>query len=186
MESSALQHRVRSLIEPSLERLGYELVAVEWVAGRRGTLRLSIDKVGGVGADDCARVSFRVSPLLDEADPIASAYDLEVSSPGIDRPVQRLVDFERFVGFRIRVRAEEGLPRRRWTGTLKGVQGSTVVVEVDGTDHLIEFSTIEAAHLVLDLEAYQKLAEGPPPIPVAEALAPHAGGNTAPAEQEEA
>lgn len=165
MDPRALQRRIREIVEPTVVRLGFDLVAVEWVGGRRGTLRLSIDKAGGVGADDCALVSRRLSPLLDEADPIAAAYDLEVSSPGIDRPVQRPDDFRRFAGHRVRVRAEEGLPRRRWTGTLLGLRDHDVLVEVEGVEHAIPFDVIEAAQLVLDLEAYQKLAEGLPPIP---------------------
>lgn len=168
MATHDLQHKIRDLVEPTVRRLGFDLVAVEWTGGRRGTLRLSIDKPGGVGAADCALVSRRVGPLLDEADPFEATYDLEVSSPGIERPVQRLDDFRRFQGFRARIRAEEGLPRRRWTGTIRRVQGEDVVVDVDGVEHVVPFAVIEAAHLVLDLEAYQKLADGLPPIPVAE------------------
>lgn len=165
MASFEHQHSLRALLEPTVERLGFDLVALEWVGGRRGTLRLSIDKPGGVGADDCALVSRRVGPLLDEADPFPSAYDLEVSSPGIDRPVQRPDDFRRFQGYRIRLRAAEGLPRRRFTGTLHGLDGEDVLVEVDGQTHRVPLDAVEAAHLVLDLDAYQKLAEGLPPIP---------------------
>ncbi len=164
MSSRELQLRIRELLEPTVARLGYELIAVEWVVARRGTLRLSIDKPGGVGAGDCAGVSRRVGPALDEADLIETAYDLEVSSPGIERPLQRLVDFRRFVGFRARLRAEEGLPRRRWTGTLRGVEGEDVCIEVDGQLHRVPHACIEAAHLLLDLETYQTLAAGLPPI----------------------
>lgn len=158
--------RVRELLEPSIEALGFDLVAVELTGGpRRPVLRLSIDKPGGVGADDCARVTHRVSPLLDEADPIASAYDLEVSSPGIERPVQKLQDFARFAGFRVRIRLEEGLPRRRYTGRIVRVDGDTVEVEVDGTVHPLAHASIDAANLVLDIDEYNKLADGLPPVP---------------------
>ncbi|MCA9300429.1 MAG: ribosome maturation factor RimP, partial [Phycisphaerales bacterium] len=128
-------------------------------------IRLSIDKPGGVGADDCALVSIRLSPVLDEADPIPGAYDLAVSSPGIERPVQRLADFQRVTGYRVRIRMEEGLPRRRYTGRLVRAGGDEVVVHVDGEDHVLPFDAIVAAHLVLDLDEYQALADGLPPIP---------------------
>jgi ribosome maturation factor RimP len=96
---------------------------------------------------------------LDDADPIASAYDLEVSSPGIERPMQRLEDFRRFTGLRARVRLEEGMPRRRFTGVIRLVDGGDVHIEADGAVHIIDFDTIDRAHLVLDLDEYQRLAE---------------------------
>jgi ribosome maturation factor RimP len=164
MPTAPLRDTIRELLGPTIERLGFDLVAIELLGGgRRPTLRLSIDKPGGVDASDCARVTHRVSPLLDEADPIPSAYDLEVSSPGIERPVQGLADFARFAGLRVRLRLEEGLPRRRYTGRIVGVDGDTVEVEVDGVVHPIAFGSIDAAHLVLDLDEYRKLAEGPAP-----------------------
>jgi len=141
--------------------MGFDLVAVEWVGGGHGPiLRLSIDGPKGVTADDCAQVSDTVSPVLDAEDPIDSAYTLEVSSPGIDRPVQRLQDFDRFVGRRIKVRLVEGHPRRRYTGALAGRDDEEITVTVDGTDHRILIETIERANLVLDLAQYQELAKG--------------------------
>lgn len=144
-----------------MARLGFDLVAVEWVGGGRGQiLRLSIDGENGVNADDCALVSETVSPVLDAEDPIEQAYNLEVSSPGIDRPVQRLADFDRFVGLRIKIRLVEGHPRRRFTGALAGRDGEEILVTVDGTDHRILIDTIDRANLVLDLAQYKELAKG--------------------------
>lgn len=157
MDSKALELRVRHLIEPAVERLGFDLVAVEW-SGR--ILRVSIDAPGGVDADDCARVSEQVSPMLDAEDPIASRYTLEVSSPGIDRPVQRRVDFERFKGYRCKLQLAEGPPRRRYTGTLGPVDGDELVILVDGAEHRVPLDLVERAHLSLTLEEYAKLAEG--------------------------
>jgi ribosome maturation factor RimP len=157
MEAKALETRVRLLVEPVVERLGYDLVAVEW-GGR--VLRLSIDAPGGIDADDCGRVSEQVSPMLDAEDPIPARYTLEVSSPGITRPVQRRVDFERFRGFRIKIQLTEGPPRRRYTGIIGPVDGDEVVVSVDGTEHRIALDLVERAHLSLTLEEYEKLAEG--------------------------
>jgi ribosome maturation factor RimP len=159
MNPQKLRQRVREILEPSLQRMGFDLVAVELVAGRRATLRLSIDGPEGVSIGDLSRITHRVSPLLDEADPMPGSYDLEVSSPGIDRPVQRLVDFQRFVGFRARVVLEEGLPRRRYTGRLSGVEGDVVKIEVDGLECELPFDQIEKAQLVLDLEEFERLGQ---------------------------
>ncbi len=153
--------KIRDLAESTVQRLGFDLVAVEWLTDPRGPiLRISIDSPEGIGADACARVSRHVSQLLDEADPIEVSYRLEVSSPGIDRPVQRLQDFERFKGYRARVRLVEGHPRRRMTGVLAGVEGSVVRILVDGQELSFDSSAVEKAHLVLSLEEYQQLATG--------------------------
>jgi len=157
-----LQRHVRDLVEPTLARLGFDLVAVEW---RGNVLRMSIDSPKGVEMGECAMVSHNLSPLLDADDPIAGGYRLEVSSPGIDRPVQRLDDFRRFTGFSAKIRLVEGYPRRRYTGQLRGVEASDVLIEADGTVHPLAFDSIERAHLVLDLDEYQRLSEGLPPIP---------------------
>lgn len=155
-----LKIHVRSLVEPTIARLGYELVAVEWLGDQRGPLlRVSIDGPEGVSAEACGLIAEHISPLLDEDDPIASAYTLEISSPGIDRPVQRPEDFERFVGFRIKIRLVEGHPRRRYTGTLSAYDDGEITVNVDNQEHRIAVDTIDRANLVLDLEEYQKLAE---------------------------
>lgn len=163
MDSFALQIKIRSLVEATIVRLGFDLVAVEWGTARQGAmLRLSIDAPGGVNAEDCANVSEQISPLLDAADPISSAYTLEVSSPGIERPVQRRQDFERFVGYRVRLRLSEGPPRRRYLGVIGPIEQDELSLTVDGTVHRIPLDLIERAHLVLDLDEYQKLAEGTP------------------------
>lgn len=166
MHPTALRASIRALVEPTLVRLGLDLVAVELIGGRsRPILRLSIDKAGGVGADDCALASVRLGPVFDAADPLSTPYELEVSSPGIDRPVQRFEDFQRFVGFRARVRMEEGLSRRRFTGRILRVDGDDVILEVDGAEHALSFPSIDSAHLVLDLDEYQQLAAGVSSVP---------------------
>ncbi|MBA2321937.1 MAG: ribosome maturation factor RimP [Deltaproteobacteria bacterium] len=162
MDNRVLESQIREMIEPSVTRLGYDLVAVEYLGGTgTSTLRVSIDKPGGINADDCGIVSEKISPVLDEEDPIASKYHLEVSSPGIERPLQRPVDFTRFLGYRARIRASAGAQRRRATGTLKRFEPGTDVVTllVDGVDVVLPLDLIERAHLVLTLEEYQQLAE---------------------------
>ena len=159
MQPTEIRNAIRKLAEPTVERLGYDLVAVEWLSDVRGPiLRVSIDKHGGIGSNDCERVSHHVSQLLDEHDPIDSAYRLEVSSPGIERPMQRFKDFERFAGFRARVRLLAG-PRRRMTGVLAGVDGERVKILVDGQELTFLAEAVDRAHLVLDLDEYLKLAE---------------------------
>ncbi len=172
MDNRVLESQIREMIEPSVTRLGYDLVAVEYLGGTgTSTLRVSIDKPGGINADDCGIVSEKISPVLDEEDPIASKYHLEVSSPGIERPLQRPVDFTRFLGYRARIRASAGAQRRRATGTLKSFEPGTdpvgpgheargvVTLLVDGVDVVLPLDLIERAHLVLTLEEYQQLAE---------------------------
>lgn len=155
-----LLRKIRVLIEPTVERLGFDLVAVEMLSEQRGPiLRVSIDKVGGIAAHDCSRVSGHVSQILDESDPLEGSYHLEVSSPGIERPVQRLVDFGKFEGFTCKVRLAEGTRRRRFTGKLAGIDGNEVRIVVDGEERRFDFDTVERAHLVLDLEEFQRIAE---------------------------
>lgn len=161
-----LAPKLRTWFEPVLEGMGFDLVAVEWLADTRSPiLRVSIDAPGGVNAQDCARASHHLSQILDERDPISQRYRLEVSSPGIERPLQRLADFRRFVGYKAKIRLVEGEPRRRMTGVLRSVVGDVVRVEVDGQTLQFPVDRVERAHLVLSLDEYQRLAEGLPADP---------------------
>ncbi len=155
-----------ALIEPTVARSGFELVAVEFIVsdGRR-TLRVSVDAPGGVSVGDCGVVSHALSPLLDVEDPVSGAYFLEVSSPGIKRPLQRTQDFDRFTGYRVRILLEPGLGRRRYKGVLKGLDGANLDVEVDGVVHTLAADTIERAHLILELDEYQALSAAVPSNP---------------------
>jgi ribosome maturation factor RimP len=154
--------QARQLLEPVLERDGYELVEVEWVrGGGRWTLRLFVDKAGGTGIEDCQAVSRLVEPILDVADFIEPAYDLEVSSPGLERPLRKPADFDRFAGRRAQVKAygpiagtAPGSPgRKHWTGVLKGFRDGAVELDVDGALHRIPHDQIAKAHLEYDFEA---------------------------------
>ncbi len=167
IDRRARERRLFDLLEPSVEREGYELVAVELVSsgGGRPSLRVSIDKPGGVSVRDCSRVSRALSALLDVEDPIEGAFNLEVSSPGIERPLQRRSDFVRFAGFRAKIQLEAGEPRRRYTGVLGGIEQGSVVIESNGERSLLPIERIERARLVLDLDEYERLAEEPPPRP---------------------
>ena len=139
------------LFEPVIESMGYELVGVEFnAAGNHGTLRVYIDREEGVNIDDCAAISHQVSGILDVEEPIQQAYDLEISSPGIDRPLFKLVDFERFAGKTAKIKLAVGLEgRRNFKGRLQGVVDSKMItIEVDGERFDLPYADIARANLV--------------------------------------
>jgi ribosome maturation factor RimP len=151
--------QARRLLEPIIGREGYELVEVEWLReGPSWVLRLYVDKPGGVTIEDCHALSKTVEPVIDVEDFIGPAYNLEVSSPGLDRPLRKATDFEKFAGQRVHVKAFGPIdsptgPRKNWTGTLKGFKEGAVEVEVDGALHRIPHDKIAKAHLEYDFEA---------------------------------
>jgi ribosome maturation factor RimP len=137
------------LLEPPLRSLGYELVDLEVTYGRKGLLRLYIDKEGGVTLGDCELVGAQIGSFLDVEDPLPGSYVLEVSSPGFDRKLRTAEHFRRFLNDEVRIeliRPREG--RRRLKGRIKGVQNSTVTVEVDGVDWRVDLPEIGVARLV--------------------------------------
>jgi ribosome maturation factor RimP len=138
------------LLEPTVERLGYELADIEVRVGRReGVVRLFIDKAGGVGLADCETVSRQVSALLDVEDPLQGHYVLEVSSPGLDRKLTKVEHFQRFMGEDIRVKMRfpvEG--RKNFRGALKAADEENIEVEVDGESHRLPIATIQSARLI--------------------------------------
>ena len=144
-----LRERLIALIEPVLVRLGYELVELEYAAGRsQAVVRIFIDKPDGITVEDCERVSREVAALLDVDDPIPTAYTLEVSSPGFDRLLRTPAHFERFVGSRVFV--ELKVPRagrRRYTGTLQAVNATGIELEVDKQKVEVPFDEIGKARL---------------------------------------
>ena len=144
--------RVRAIIEPSLEAMGYEVVRLHETGGQRPVVQVMADRQDGAAmtVDDCAAISRSVSALLDVEDPIPTAYTLEVSSPGIDRPLTRLGDFERFAGFDARIeltRPHDG--RRRFKGRLVGTADQVVRMETDEAVVDLPFGAIQRARLIL-------------------------------------
>jgi ribosome maturation factor RimP len=144
-----LRERLIALIEPLLERLGYELVQLDYSAGRAHALvRVFVDRPDGVTLDDCARISRELSALLDVEDPIPSAYTLEVSSPGFDRVLRTQAHFGRFVGSRVFVELKEPRDgRRRYTGKLLTVDEAGIALEVDRERVRMAFDEIGKARL---------------------------------------
>ena len=143
---------IEALIAPMLADMGYEVVRLLISGDRRATLQIMAERSadGGMDVEDCAEISRAVSALLDVEDPIAGAYVLEVSSPGIDRPLTRRKDFERFAGHQARV--ELAVPvegRKRFTGQLLGVDGDMVRLEVSEGELQVAFDDIAKAKLVL-------------------------------------
>ena len=144
-----LRDTLAALLAPLVEGLGYELWELEYSPGRgHGLLRLYIDAAAGITLDDCERVSRAASELLDEEDPVPGQYTLEVSSPGLERPLRTARQFARFVGETVyveTVQAVEG--RRRFKGALTAAGAATVEVEVDGQRWTLPISGIRKAHL---------------------------------------
>jgi len=151
----ALQDRLKSMLEPVVEALGYELVLLEFNPhGGSATLRLFIDAPGGITLGDCESVSREVEGLLDVEDPIPQNYRLEVSSPGLDRPLVKPAHYERFAGSSAKVQLvapRDG--RRKFQGVLRGLRGENVLLETpDAGTVELALSEIERARLVPDYE----------------------------------
>jgi ribosome maturation factor RimP len=144
---------IAELIAPSLDGMGYALVRVAFSGGRRATLQIMAERKDGVPmtVEDCADISRAVSALLDVADPIDGAYNLEVSSPGIDRPLVRPEDFVRFAGFEARVELQHGLEgRKRFRGKLLGFDdGKVRLVTETGDVVALPYADVARAKLVL-------------------------------------
>lgn len=146
---------IRGCVEPVVRGMGYELVGVEYGGeSGNGLLRVYIDSAEGVDVDDCAAVSEQVSTALDVDEPIRDAYTLEVSSPGVNRPLFESVDFERFSGQEAFVRIAAGaVPegRKRFKGVLGGLEGTSLLIEVDGETWRLPLDAVEEAHLIAEL-----------------------------------
>jgi ribosome maturation factor RimP len=143
---------IEALIVPSLEAMGYRIVRAVFTGGRRATLQVMAERAddAAMSVDDCSLVSQTVSALLDVADPIAESYQLEVSSPGIDRPLFRPEDYERFAGFEAKLELHQPLDgRRRFRGRLLGLDGDAVKVNLGAEIVRLPFAGIARAKLVL-------------------------------------
>jgi len=147
-----VKDRLFGLLEPVVSGLGYELVEVEFAsAGRHSVVRVYIDRTdgGGVGLDDCERASRAIGAVLDAEEPIGHEYQLEVSSPGFDRPLRTVAHFERFAGSEARIELAAPLEgRRRFRGRLGPVADGMVTIEVDRKEWKLPLSGISKARLV--------------------------------------
>lgn len=150
--------RLNEMLQPLVEDLGYEFVGLEYSANpKNSVLVVYIDKPGGIRVEDCEAVSREVAALLDVEDPIPGHYDLEVSSPGLDRPLFTLDQFERFSGERVQLTAFAPVDgRRKFKGRILGAADGTVRLDQDGSEVALEFGNIAKARLVPD---YDRLFE---------------------------
>jgi ribosome maturation factor RimP len=144
---------VQAIIEPVVTSLGYELVGAEFlIQGQSGLLRVYIDAEDGIQMKDCTRVSHQLSGVLDVEDVIKGQYQLEVSSPGLDRPLFTAEHFERFQGHKARLKLTVPLEgQRKFKGTLKGVKNDQVILEVDGKEIPLSLNAIDKANLIPDI-----------------------------------
>ena len=147
---ATLEQNLQEMLQGAVEDLGCELWGIECQrAGRFMTVRLFSDKEGGVTVDDCADVSRQVSAILDVEDPIADKYNLEVSSPGLNRPLFTLPQFERYIGQDIAVHLRiPVMERRKWQGKLERIENDMVILIVDGQEQVLVFGNIQKANVV--------------------------------------
>lgn len=158
-----IDRRMAEIITPVIEDLGFELVRVRLMSGKTKTLQIMAERPeGGIEVDDCAAISTAVSAVLDVEDPIEDMYTLEVSSPGIDRPLTRLKDFEVWDGYEAKIETTEMIDgRRRFKGKLAGVADGEVLVEIEEKGELIiiglAFDWLSDAKLVLTDELISEM-----------------------------
>ncbi|WP_153043626.1 ribosome maturation factor RimP [Xenorhabdus sp. KK7.4] len=146
---STLEQKLTAMISAPVEALGYELVGLEFIRARVSTLRVYIDSEEGITVDDCADVSHQVSAVLDVEDPIPGFYNLEISSPGLERPLFKAEHYQRFMGEEINLMLRMAMQnRRKWQGIIKAVDGEMITVTVDGKDEVFALSNIQKANLV--------------------------------------
>lgn len=152
---TAIDRRLADIVNPTIEGLGFELVRLRLQGGKTATLQIMADRPdGGIDVDDCAAISTAVSAVLDVEDPIDENYHLEVSSPGIDRPLTRLKDFDAWEGYEVKIETSEQIDgRRRFKGVLRGTEGDEVLIEIENNGEEVviglQFDWLSDAKLVL-------------------------------------
>ncbi|NYS26572.1 ribosome maturation factor RimP [Rhodobacteraceae bacterium 2376] len=152
---TGIDKRLAEIAGPVIEGMGFELVRLRLMSGKTRTLQIMAERPeGGIEIEDCARISTAVSASLDVEDPISDAYTLEVSSPGIDRPLTRLKDFDVWDGYEARLETEELIDgRRRFKGTLAGTEGDEVLIDIEQEGETVtiglKFDWLSDAKLVL-------------------------------------
>jgi ribosome maturation factor RimP len=156
---AAIDRRLAEIITPVIEGMGFELVRVRLMGGKTHVLQIMADRPqGGIEVDDCAALSTAISAVLDVEDPIMDAYTLEVSSPGIDRPLTRLKDFEAFEGYEARLETADLIDgRKRFKGVLAGVEGDEVLINIEEGTIGLKFDWLSDAKLILTDELIREM-----------------------------
>lgn len=151
LAKAPMDRRIADIITPTVTDMGFELVRIRLMSGRVSTLQIMAERPdGGMEVEDCAQLSRRLSAVLDVEDPISGEYTLEVSSPGIDRPLTRPVDFERWEGWTAKLETEELIDgRKRFKGELRGVQDGEILIEIEEGVVGLQFDWLSDARLVL-------------------------------------
>ncbi len=150
MINTPLEHDIIKIVNPVIEDLGFALVMLEF---KGGVLQILAEnpETGNLGIDDCTTINKAISPLLEVEDPIAGAYTLEISSPGIDRPLVKAEDFAKYAGFEAKLELDMPLEngQKRFRGRLIGADNEFATLIVDGVEHKLELINIKKARLVL-------------------------------------
>ncbi|MDH2326840.1 ribosome maturation factor RimP [Cereibacter sp. SYSU M97828] len=152
---TAIDRRLAEIVTPTIEGLGFELVRIRLMGGKIRTLQIMADRPdGGIEVEDCAKISTAVSAILDVEDPIEDNYTLEVSSPGIDRPLTRLKDFDMWADYEARVETTELIDgRRRFKGFLRGTEANEILIEIEEGGEIVtiglDFEWLSDAKLIL-------------------------------------
>lgn len=146
-----IDRRLQEILTPIIEGMGFELVRVRLMGGQTKTIQIMAERAtGGIEVDECAELSTAISAVLDVEDPVDDAYTLEVSSPGIDRPLTRLKDFDTFEGYEAKLETTELIDgRRRFKGVLAGTEGDEVLVNLDEGTVGLKFDWLSDAKLIL-------------------------------------
>lgn len=159
---AAIDRRIAEIITPVVEDMGFEIVRVRLMSGKETILQIMVQRPDGqIEVDECGQVSTAISATLDVEDPIVEIYNLEVSSPGIDRPLTRLKDFEQWEGFEAKIETDELIDgRRRFKGDLAGVQDDEVLITIEEGTIGLKFAWLSDAKLVLTDELIRDVLRG--------------------------
>lgn len=163
---TGMDRRVAEIIQPVIEDMGFELVRIRLMSGATPNLQIMAERPeGGIAVDECAQISTAISAVLDVEDPLMDAYTLEVSSPGIDRPLTRLKDFDTYEGYEVKLETAELIDgRKRFRGVLAGVEDNAVLVNLDESEGAsdpvtigLEFDWLVDAKLILTEELIREM-----------------------------
>ncbi|GAA6209754.1 ribosome maturation factor RimP [Cognatishimia sp. WU-CL00825] len=156
---TAIDSRLAEIVNPIIEDMGFELVRLRLMGGKTNTLQIMAERPeGGIEVDDCAQISNAVSAALDVEDPLNDSYVLEVGSPGIDRPLTRLKDFENFEGYDVKIETSELIDgQKRFRGILAGVEGEEVLLNLEAGTVGLQFEWLADAKLILTDELIKEM-----------------------------
>ena len=159
---AAIDRRIAEIITPVIEDMAFEVVRVRLMTGKESTLQIMVQRPDGtIEVDECAQISTAISAVLDVEDPIVDVYTLEVSSPGIDRPLTRLKDFDQWKGFEAKIETEELIDgRRRFKGELAGIEGDEVLIDIEEGTIGLKFEWLSDAKLVLTDDLIRDVLRG--------------------------